>query len=91
MNKRNRKYRKLQFIRRKNRLRLGEQITMTFKVSLDIASDSDLLAGIIEDAIATRSKKFRLLLKPLDVVTSMAGDDYAKELVTVLIHVKHGC
>ena len=85
----NRKYRKLQFIRRKNRLRLGEPIYWTQKVS------APLLASEIEDILFEACRhlrsRFKLALYPVDLEAAYVGDDFINDLLSIKIKIKHAC
>jgi len=87
MNKKSRKYRKLHFIRRKNRLRLGELLSVCFKVVDSV--DIDQLSLDINTAIVNQETRFKLTLCIVKQEIGIVDEDFAKSLLTVLLTLKH--
>lgn len=82
------KQRKLKYIREKNRLRLGISKFKSFcKVSNDLSSQE--LEFFLKEAISENErllfKQFKLVLNTIEVQYGCDGDDFIKNLKTLLI------
>lgn len=90
MTKKSRKYCKLQYIRKKNHVRLGGLLFIIQKVSRVFAQETPMqLQLIIQDSIACQSKKLKLPLTCMKLEQNYCNDDFARDLVTFKITVKY--
>jgi len=87
----NRKKRKLQFIRKKNHVRLGGLLHLGVKTSGEIISSTIIgeLEQFFEDCIVNEQKRLKLKLFISAVDIAQIDDDFTKDMYTFKITLKH--
>ena len=81
------KKRKLIYIRKKNKLRLGGELSTTFKVSNEIKLYEDFPHRYIQEKLFDAANKYKMLLT-LSVETKLCDDDYIKNIQTIILTLK---
>lgn len=91
--KNNRRNRKLNFIRHKNKVRRGNEVTYFIKVSHELLQDMGALEIILSEEFTlcekNASKFYKLILKISGIRLTLVGDDFAKDQYTVAINLKY--
>lgn len=84
------KKRKLQFIRKKNYVRLGGLLYLVFKVSQEALKEPACeLESMAVSMIASQQKSLRLKLVSIKEERNLIDDDFVKDLYTMKITLKH--